>query len=383
MPRDLEHPRLARTDRFRTSCSALSALAQWEQLGVAPGDIRLIFHGQTHPSRSQIIEQHPAAGSPVLHGQEVRLDLALNSMADEFPERFFVSLAGAEGRAQMADARRIFAPFDKEQLLARARLHRWNGVFSGALQDPGFARALFEVLGLEPRSLERARQVMDEAALQDWLRILPLLHRVTGERRVAAALLARFLGDPVTIEDAHPCPVTAVTCGQGDSTVLAAARLGRAALGGAVAYAGNQTRVRIGPLSPERGRQYVPHTWDPRMEGSQGIYGVELGPVCELEQIWRDWETGRHRQDPHCLPLAGQWPLILYLLEHFLPAQQTVQVDLLIDMRTRWKLGAADPETLETQRPPEPYSARLGAGCVLACTHASRAQERGNPGARA
>ncbi len=371
VPAEPVHPRFARTDRYATSCSALSALAQWELLGVVPEDIRLLFQGRAHPSRAEIIAQDPEPDSPVRHGQAVTLELALPSMADEYPERLFVSLTGAEGRAQMADARRIFAPFDKEQLLARARLRRWNAVFSGASRDASFARALYEMLGLEAASLERARQVFDEQGLQDWLRILPLLHRVTGDRAVAGALLARFLGDPVEIRDGHAAEqalpgATALTLSASDAPGVPAvpAALGRAALGSRVVFCGHQTRVRIGPLPAARTREYEPGAMETRMEGPQGIYSRDLGPISAFEHIWADWEAGRHTRDPECLPLTGRWPLLLYLLEHFLPANQSVRVEVLVDMHAPWRLTGGEETGGEADHPHP--AAKLGVGSVLA-----------------
>lgn len=386
-PTEPVHPRFSRTDRYATSCSALSALAQWELLGVVPEDIRLLLRGRTHPSRAEIIAQSPDPGSAVRHGQSVTLELALPSMADEYPERLFVSLTGAEGRAQMEAARRIFAPFDKEQLLARSRLRRWNAVFSGASRDASFARALYAMLGLEPASLERARQVFDEQGLQDWLRILPLLHRVTGDRTVSGALLSRFLGDPVEIRDGHAAGhdlsgATALTLAApdhapaGDDALdppdapgpnpagAGHPALGRAALGRRAAFGGHETRVRIGPLPAARTREYEPGAMETRMEGPQGMYSRDLGPISAFERVWADWEAGRHTRDPECLPLTGRWPLLIYLLEHFLPANQSVRVDLLVDMHAPWRLTGEDEPASGTDhtRP----AAKLGVGSVLA-----------------
>lgn len=363
------HPRFGRLDRFATSCSALSALAQLEQLGVVPEDIRLTFHSHQHPSRTQIISQSPSAGSAVRHGQEVSMSLALDSIADSFPELLFVSLAGAEGRAQMDDARKLFAPFDKEQLLARSRLRRWNAVFSGALQDAGFTEVIFKILGLSPKSLERARAVLDPETLQDWLRILPLLHRAVGERQVVGALLTRFLGDPVELLDGHPREVDLPPDGSLHLSPGSGSRrggLGTAPLGTRVEQTGAMSQIRIGPLSRARAARYLADSWKPRMQGSQAVFAVDLGPVCQFDDHWRVWEQGGTDGRTPSLPGEGRWPRCVYLLEHLMPAGQTAHVDLLVDRDAAWQLGDAR-ESEGTKKAPaeELHASTLGAWTVL------------------
>lgn len=369
------YPRFGRVDRFPTSCSALSALCQLEQLGVKPEDIRLILEGRRRRPWPQVLDQDPAPGSPVRHGVEVQLHLALDGVISTFPERVFVSLPGKEGRDQYEAARRLFAPFDKERLLALARLRYWNAVFSGAHRSEAYDAFLFRALGLPEESLQRARRILDPEQIRAWTRILPMLPRIAGDDRSIARILERFLEDPVEIR-AGESRMSAVPEGLGMRISAAAvdsdirrrqAPMGLAFMGSAVREIGTGLCVRIGPLTAERGRGYqgMPFTRAPSKSGGEIL--IDLGPVCTFERHWQKWDGGRHagsgvgaRSDSDSAPRAGlgsglgsgsgsgldpaidstRWPLLVYLLEHLLPATATVAVRLVPAVTQGWRLGA-------------------------------------------
>ncbi|MCK4413951.1 MAG: PASTA domain-containing protein [Candidatus Eisenbacteria sp.] len=338
-------PRFARTDRFATSCSALSALCQLEQLGVKLSDIRLVLEDCRRRPRPQVLAQEPAPGESIRHGREVRLWLARRGIADLFPEGLFVSLPGQEGRDQLTAARRLFSPFDREHLLALSHLRYWNAVFSGGHRSEGFDAFLFRVLGLGEDAIRRARRVFDPESLRAWTRMLPLLPRLVGDPSRVAAVIGRLLNERVAIEDGRS-QSRATPAGQR----LRLARAGRAArrggfvagLGQAVAGreeqpAGSAVRVRIGPLTPERALPFRGLSFDAGGPVEGGAV-INLGPVCEFERYWQRWEqtTSGEVEEPI---YATRWPRLVYLLEHLMPAPVAIEVHLL-PKREPWRLGA-------------------------------------------
>ncbi len=362
-------PRFARVDRFPTSCSALSALSQLELLGIAPGDIRLVLEGRYRSRWPQILEQHPAPGHPLRHGAEVQLHLALQGLHDVFPEGLFVTLPGRAGREQLDSARRLCAPFDKERLLALSRLRFWNTVFSGAHRSDDFDAFLFRILGLSADSLQRARRVFDPEGLRAWTRILPLLWRVVGDVRHVTHILERFLGDRIEL-DVGPHQVQAVpeAC---RLQLRQGPALGCAYVGARVREDGTVASVRIGPLAPERTRAYRRVPLAPASGASGAALVTELGPVCEFWRHWRTWE--RSESEPHgaqSRPYETRWPLLVYLLEHLLPATLTVRVHLQSAPTEGWRLGSTPGDGKAGQALPSGASvgepSTLGTTTVLA-----------------
>jgi hypothetical protein len=379
--RALWYPRFGRVDRFPSSCSALSALCQLEQIGVEPEDIRLILEGRRRQAGPPLLEQHPDPGTSVRHGVEVTLRLAEDSLLDRFPERAFVSLPGREGREQLTAARKLFAPFDKARLLALARLRHWNAVFSGAHRSAAYESFLYQVLGLPEPLLDAARRVFDQDQLRAWLRILPLLPRFAGDLGAGAEILAWFLGDRVTAgsDDLYTGPVppgqrlalappsraggargpgaaggvrTASAGAPGRSRGgnsaagarppgAAGAPLGQGFIGRDQRELGTGVFFSIGPLTPERASRYagLPLAALPGRGAEGHQVAVDLGFAGDLESLYASWESSRPALFATC------WPQIIHILVHLIPAHMVVQVRLRPDAASGWRLGrhAAPP----------------------------------------
>jgi len=349
------YPRFSRVDRFPSSCSALSALCQLEQIGVEAEEIRVVLEGRRRQPGPPVLEQHPEPGDRARHGVEVTLRLAEDSLLDRFPERAFVSLPGREGRDQLAAARKLFAPFDKARLLALARLRHWNAVFSGAHGSAAYESFLYQVLGLPEPLLAAARRVFDPDQLRAWLRILPLLPRFAGNLPAAAEILAWFLGDPVTAgtDDLHRQSVPTeqqfvLAPGAAGGARGGGGMAGRRARGGNVTGAGGAPLGQgfagrdlheigtgvffsIGPLTPERGERYAGLPFCSLPDGA--AVAVDLGFAGDLESLYELWETTR----PEIF--ASRWPQIVHILVHLVPAPMLVQVRLRPEAGRGWRLG--------------------------------------------
>ena len=338
----VRYPRFCRTDRFPTSCSVLSALSQLDQLGVKLTDIRLVLEDRRRHPRPQILEQEPAPGTPIKHGTEVSLRVAVDGILSNFPEGLFVSEPGREGRDQLDEARRFFAPFDKAGLVALSGLRYWNVVFSGAQEDQGFESFIFEVLGLGRQAWERSKRIFRADEFRAWTHILPLLSRMVGDPDYVRRILNRFLGDEISIafgpRQTQPVPLSKrfrlegaevdASAGQGS------ALLGKAFLGSQVQENGKVLVVRIGPLSPDRIRRYEGLSFVPASGSGSGTVVVDLGPVCELNNYWGEWE-----KDQTAEPGETEWPKLIYLLQYLLPAHLKVEVHLEPEIGAGWKLG--------------------------------------------
>ena len=370
------YPRFSRTDRFPTSCSILSALSQLEQLGVRPGDIRLILEDRRRYPQTRILSQEPPPGMPLRHGTEVRLRLAADGVVSRLPEGLFVSQPGEEGRLQLEQARRLFAPFDKAGLLALSRLRFWNVVFSGGNQHADLETFIFRVLGLDPASLERGRRIFSTAEIQAWTRILPQLDRVVGDQDKMQAVLRRFMRDPVELRPGSPMSQDVPpdhrlklvsgspndrADGPGDLAEDTVPHLGQMFLGDRISVQGRTMVLKIGPLSPERIELYAGPTFRSRVDRPSGAVIVDLGPVCELDRFWKAWESGEgfgvasgfaspgagHEGNLGGLlkspdPFTTQWPRLVYLLQYLMPAHLMVRVHLLPETGPGWVLGTGD-----------------------------------------
>ncbi|MFC1572947.1 type VI secretion system baseplate subunit TssG [Candidatus Eisenbacteria bacterium] len=281
-----------------------------------------------------------------------------------------MTLPGREGRDQRAAAGRFFAPFDKEQLIALSRLRFWNAVYSGAHSSPDFDASLFHVLGLGEKSLQRARWVFDPHDLGAWIRLLPVLGRIAGDRKAICHVLERFLGHGVAMkyEEAEERAVAPSRsfCLRGEATGGARGGQGQGVLGNSVLGAqsreyGSSLRLRIGPLSNLDVQRYRGLSFRPDTEGG---FVVDLGPVCEFGRYWQEWGSSA---EPHT-PLSTHWPRLTYLLEHLTPANQSVRVHLVPRPAVSWRLGEtvsleeAVPSTDETSAI---HTSTLGARTVL------------------
>jgi hypothetical protein len=246
-------------------------------------------------------------------------------------------------------------------------LRYWNAVFSGGYRNEGFDAFLFRVLGLDEVALHRARRVFDLESLRAWMRTLPLLSQIVGDRVRTAAILGRFLEEGVALEDGRSAKQATQPAQRlriaGDTRRTRGRQrhraLGRATLGTATRCAGGALRVRIGPLTPGNAERFrgLPYESGGPAEGGAVI---TLGPVCEFDRYWESWEHGRGGELAEAVS-ATHWPRLVYLLEHLMPAAAVIEVHLLPE-RAPWRLGA------EAKQPPETgaYSpSTLGAYTLL------------------